>query len=62
MGRRRWNGEAWLSIECPADLHVYDAVNHGFWLHVDQAPEVRSEPALDAWQRLKSYLDRTLGG
>ena len=42
------------------DLHIYDAVNHGFWLHVDQEPELRSEPALDAWQRLMAYLDRTL--
>lgn len=43
------------------DLHVYDEVNHGFWLRVDGAPEVRSGPALDAWQRLKAYLDRTVG-
>lgn len=44
------------------DLHIYDDVNHGFWLHVDGDPDLRSGPALDAWQRLKSYLDRTLGG
>lgn len=43
------------------DIHIYDDVNHGFWLHVDEAPETRSAPALDAWQRLKAYLDRTLG-
>lgn len=43
------------------DLHVYDAVDHGFWLRADQEPEVRSGPALDAWERLKAYLDRTLG-
>jgi carboxymethylenebutenolidase len=43
------------------DIHVYDDVNHGFWLHVDEDPGVRSEPALDAWQRLKAYLTRTLG-
>ena len=42
------------------DLHIYDDVNHGFWLHVDQELELRSEPALDAWQRLMAYLDRTL--
>jgi len=41
------------------DVHVYDDVNHGFWLHADQDP-ARQVPALDAWQRLKSYLDRTL--
>ena len=44
----------------PNDLHIYDDVNHGFWLHVDQEPAVRSGPALDAWRRLKAYLDRTL--
>jgi carboxymethylenebutenolidase len=44
------------------DLHIYDDVDHGFWLRVDGAPEVRSEPGLDAWRRLKAYLDRTLGG
>ncbi len=42
------------------DLHVYDAVNHGFWLSVDQEPDVLTAPALDAWRRLKAYLDRTL--
>lgn len=43
------------------DLHIYDAVDHGFWLRVDEDPETRSEPALDAWTRLKAYLGRTLG-
>jgi len=43
------------------DLHIYDDVNHGFWLRVDGDAEVRSGPALDAWQRLKAYLERTLG-
>ena len=49
------------SAGIPNDLHIYDEVNHGFWLHVDQEQETRSGPALDAWQRLKAYLDRTLG-
>ncbi len=44
----------------PNDLHVYDDVQHGFWLHVDDDPATRSAPALDAWQRLKAYLGRTL--
>ena len=44
------------------DLHIYDDVGHGFWLRVDEEPETRTGPALDAWQRLKAYLDRTLGG
>jgi carboxymethylenebutenolidase len=42
------------------DLHIYDDVGHGFWLRVDEAPDVRTAPALDAWERLKAYLDRTL--
>ncbi len=42
------------------DVHIYDEVNHGFWLRIDENPELRAEPALDAWQRLRSYLGRTL--
>jgi dienelactone hydrolase len=42
------------------DVHVYDDVGHGFWLWVDQDPGKRSAPALDAWQRLKSYLGSVL--
>jgi carboxymethylenebutenolidase len=41
------------------DIHVYDDVNHGFWLRVG---EDETEQGLDAWQRLKAYLDRTLRG
>lgn len=44
------------------DLHIYDDVNHGFWLRVDGDPDVRAAPAADAWERLKAYLQRTLGG
>lgn len=42
------------------DLHIYDDVDHGFWLRVDGDRETRAAPALDAWQRLTAYLDRTL--
>jgi len=42
------------------DLHIYDEVNHGFWLRVDADPGLRSEAGLHVWQRLKAYLDRTL--
>ena len=42
------------------DLHIYDDVNHGFWLRVDGNPELRRGPAQDAWERLTAYLDRTL--
>jgi carboxymethylenebutenolidase len=45
----------------PNDVHIYDDVNHGFWLHVDQKPAVRTKPAQDAWKRLKAYLARTIG-
>jgi carboxymethylenebutenolidase len=45
----------------PNDVHLYDDVNHGFWLHVDQKPDVRTEPAQDAWKRLKAYFARTIG-
>jgi len=44
----------------PNDIHVYDDVQHGFWLWVDRDPDTRTAPALDAWQRLKAYLARTL--
>ncbi len=43
------------------DVHVYDAVNHGFWLRVEENAELREAPALDAWRRLRAYLQRTLG-
>ncbi len=42
------------------DVHIYDDVQHGFWLHVDRDPETNTEPAEDAWARLKNYLDRTI--
>lgn len=43
------------------DVHIYDDVQHGFWLHVDRDPETNTAAALDAWQRLKAYFQRTLG-
>ena len=42
------------------DVHIYDDVNHGFWLHVDRDLDRRLAPAADAWQRLKHYLHRSL--
>lgn len=44
------------------DIHVYDGVNHGFWLRAGEDPETRLEPARDAWQRLRAYFRRTLRG
>lgn len=49
------------SIGIDNDIHVYDAVNHGFWLRVGQDRELREEPARNAWGRLKSFLNRVLG-
>ena len=43
------------------DVHIYDGVNHGFWLHVDRSPDTNTPAAKDAWTRLKAYLKRTLG-
>ena len=43
------------------DVHIYDGVRHGFWLHVDRDPQSNAEPALDAWNRLRNYLERTIG-
>jgi carboxymethylenebutenolidase len=45
----------------PNDLHIYDEVGHGFWLRIEDDAAVRSAPGLDAWERLKAYLGRTLG-
>ncbi len=45
----------------PNDIHIYDGVNHAFWLWVDQDFAKRNGAALDAWQRLKAYLSRTIG-
>ncbi len=43
------------------DIHIYDDVNHGFWLWVDRDPDTAAAPAADAWDRLKAYLQRVLG-
>ena len=42
------------------DVHIYDGVNHGFWLYVDRDPENNERPAIDAWRRLKQFLQRAL--
>jgi carboxymethylenebutenolidase len=41
------------------DVHVYDGVNHGFWLYVERDP-ANLGPARHAWERLRDYLERTL--
>jgi len=42
------------------DVHIYDDVAHGFWLHVDRDPENNRPAAEHAWDRLKAYLSRVL--
>ena len=49
------------SIGIDNDIHIYDAVNHGFWLRVDQDRAIREEPARNAWERLVGFLERVLG-
>ena len=44
----------------PNDIHIYDAVQHGFWLYVERDVETNREPAKDTWDRLSAYFDRTL--
>ncbi|MBT4160967.1 MAG: dienelactone hydrolase family protein [Gammaproteobacteria bacterium] len=43
------------------DLHIYDDVRHGFWLHVERDQLNSEGPALHAWNRLRAYLKRTIG-
>jgi carboxymethylenebutenolidase len=42
------------------DIHIYDNVQHGFWLHVDRDRDRNQAPAEHAWGRLLNYLDRML--
>lgn len=49
------------SLGITNDIHIYDPVNHAFWLWVDRDPATNRAPAEDAWQRLLRFLGRTLG-
>ena len=49
------------SIGIENDIHVYDEVNHGFWLRVDGDRATGEAPARDAWGRLMQFLGRTVG-
>lgn len=42
------------------DVHIYDNVDHGFWLYVERDPEHNRPAAEHAWKRLKDYLGRVL--
>jgi carboxymethylenebutenolidase len=50
------------SLGIKNDIHVYDPVQHAFWLWVDRDPATNTAPAIDAWQRLVRYLHDNLGG
>ncbi len=43
------------------DIHVYDHVQHGFWLYVERDMETNEEPAKHAWGRLSDFFKRVLG-
>lgn len=49
------------SLGIKNDIHIYDPVQHGFWLWVDRDPAVNRAPAEDAWRRLVRFLDDALG-
>jgi carboxymethylenebutenolidase len=49
------------SLGVKNDIHIYDPVQHGFWLWVDRDPAVNRGPAQDAWNRLVRFLRETLG-
>lgn len=53
--------EALRKVGIENDVHIYDHVDHGFWLHVDRDPDTNLQPAVHAWERLKAYLKRVLG-
>ena len=44
----------------PNDVHIYDPVQHGFWLYVERDRSANLGPAQDAWRRLQGYLRRTV--
>lgn len=52
--------EALRKAGIPNDIHVYDPVQHGFWLYVERDLETNQEPAEHAWGRLQDFLQRVL--
>jgi len=54
--------EALRSAGIDNDVHIYDAVEHGFWLHTERDPAHNRPAAAHAWERLRAYLSRTLNG
>lgn len=52
--------EAMRAAGIDNDVHIYDNVDHGFWLYVERDPDNNLPAAEHAWQRLKDYLGRVL--
>ncbi|HTR21696.1 MAG TPA: dienelactone hydrolase family protein [Gemmatimonadales bacterium] len=50
------------SLGIQNDIHIYDPVQHGFWLWVERDSTTNAGPAADAWKRLVGFLSQTLGG
>jgi len=50
------------SLGIKNDIHIYDPVQHGFWLWVERDSTTNAGPAADAWKRLVGFLSQTLGG
>jgi len=48
------------SLGISNDIHIYDPVQHGFWLWVDRDPATNTAPARDAWERLQRFLQAAL--
>lgn len=42
------------------DVHIYDDVDHGFWLYTERDSANNRPAAAHAWERLKAYLNRVL--
>jgi carboxymethylenebutenolidase len=42
------------------EFHRYDGAGHGFFYH--NRPNYRQEQALDGWNKVFAFLDRTLKG
>ncbi|MEN1728573.1 MAG: dienelactone hydrolase family protein [Pseudomonadota bacterium] len=54
--------EAMRAAGIDNDVHVYDDVAHGFWLHTERDPDNNRPAAAHAWERLRAYLNRTIDG
>lgn len=44
----------------PNDIHIYDPVQHGFWLYVERDADINRDPAKDSWDRLSAYFERVI--